>query len=85
MARIEGPLLIRSSNTPVPAAANPKILIDSKTPDSRYIDPIYNRYQLWLPYGKDYRRQVQAKGYRPEAEDLKRITAPIWGAALTDE
>ena len=71
VARIEGPLLIRSSNTPVPAAANPKILIDGKTPDSLYIDPINNRYQLWLPYGKDYSVQVQAKGYRSEAEELK--------------
>jgi outer membrane protein OmpA-like peptidoglycan-associated protein len=71
VARIEGQLLIRSSNTPVPAAANPQILVDGQKPDSVYLDPINNRYQLWLPYGKDYQVKVQVTGFDPEIENLK--------------
>ena len=70
VARIEGQLLIRSSNTPLPSATNPKILVNGKAPDSVNIDPISNRYQLWLPYGKDYRVEVQASGFETEQEKL---------------
>ena len=71
VVRIEGQLLIRSSNTPLPAAVKPQILINGQTPDSVKIDPISNRYQLWLPYGKDYKVQVQASGFKTEEEKLQ--------------
>lgn len=71
VARIEGQLLIRSSNTPLPAAANPKILVNGKAPDSLKIDPITNRYQLWLPYGQDYQVHVQVADYEMEYEKLQ--------------
>lgn len=71
VARIDGQLLIRSSNTPLPAAANPQILVNGQTPDSVYIDPINNRYQLWLPYGTDYKVEILAAGFKAETENLK--------------
>lgn len=71
LARIDGNLLIRSSNTAIPSNANARILIDGKTPDSLRLDPLSNRYQLWLPYGKDYQVQVLAKGFVSEKETLK--------------
>ncbi len=71
VARIEGQLLIRSSNTPLPVATNPKILINGQNPDSVYLNPINNRYQLWLPYGKDYQVKVQVDGFDAEVENLK--------------
>lgn len=71
LVRIDGNLLIRSSNTSIPSNANAQILVDGKTPDSLQVDPLSNRYQLWLPYGKDYQVQVLAKGFEGENETLR--------------
>lgn len=71
VAKVEGQLLIRSSNTPIPTAANPKILVNGSAPDSLLIDPITNSYQLWLPYGQDYQVQIKASGFKAEDETLK--------------
>lgn len=71
VVKVEGQLLIRSSNTPLPAATSPKILVNGIAPDSVHIDPVTNRYQLWLPYGKDYTAEVQVNGFETEQEKLQ--------------
>lgn len=71
VVKVEGQLLIRRSNTPLPSSANPRLLVNGTAPDSVSIDPISNRYQLWLPYGKDYKVQVQANDFKAEEELLK--------------
>lgn len=71
VVKVEGQLLIRSSNTPLPSSTNPQVLVNGKEADSVSVDPINNRYQLWLPYGEDYKVQVQAPDYVAEEELLK--------------
>ncbi len=70
VAKVEGKLLIRSSSTPIPSATSPKILVNGKEADSVIIDPVTNRYQLFLPYGKDYKIEVKANGFEAEKETL---------------
>ncbi|WP_224996828.1 OmpA family protein [Cesiribacter sp. SM1] len=70
VVKVSGKLLERSTLAPFPAEAKARLLVNGKEPDSLVMNPATGEYSLWLPYGKNYQLQVQAKGHKTEEQPL---------------
>jgi outer membrane protein OmpA-like peptidoglycan-associated protein len=60
----------QSTGSPIPAEAEPKILINGVAVDSIKINPENGEYALQLPYGRDYTIGVAAIKHSNEAKTL---------------
>ncbi|AHM60435.1 ompa/motb domain protein [Flammeovirgaceae bacterium 311] len=70
VVKVQGKLLERSTLAPFPAEANARIMVNGKEPDSLVVNAKTGEYALWVPYGQNYKLQVQAKGHKTEEQPL---------------
>lgn len=74
-ALLKGKLMIKNTDRTIPAAAQPKIMVDGVETDSAQVDAQKGTYSLKLHHGTVYYVQVSAKRFEslPDLVDLKAV------------